>query len=193
METNITPEFLQAFAKFQELCPTIEKSSKGQRGSYASLPDIIERVRPFLKESGLILTQLVSGSNEVKVVTILAHSSGKGMMVSELSMAVEHIKIDKTQFMQAVGIAITYMKRYCISAILNIVTDSDTDGERFLSDGEKEAKKASITPEQIKITLTKISEAKGLEAKNTILKKALNFWKMEEATENILIAKAVEK
>ncbi len=142
METNITPEFLTAFAKFQELCPTIEKDSTGHNYKYASLPQIVERVKPFLDKAGLVMFQEVKGEQELIVVTSLFAVKGGGISSSfSVPLAMGQGKMSA---IQSIGSNITYMRRYALSAILGIVTDEDKDGrdtEKFKNSDEKEAVK----------------------------------------------------
>ena len=140
METNITPEFLTAFAKFQELCPTIEKDSTGHNYKYASLPQIVERVKPFLNEAGLVMFQEVKGEQELRVETSLFAVKGGGIS-STFSVPLA-MGQGKMSAIQSIGSNITYMRRYALSAILGIVTDEDKDGSdtgKFKNTDEKEA------------------------------------------------------
>lgn len=150
IESNITAEFLTAFAKFQELCPTIEKDSTGHNYKYASLPAIIERVKPFLNKTGLVLLQTVDGEQEVKVTTILACVKG-GQVVSTFSVPLA-MGQGKMTAIQSIGSNISYMRRYALSAILNIVTDEDKDGsdtDKFKTADEKEAQKPTLSTDNL--------------------------------------------
>jgi len=159
METNITLEFLTAFAKFQELCPTIEKDSTGHNYKYASLPQIVERVKPFLNESGLVMFQEVKGEQELIVVTSLFAVKGGGIS-SNFSVPLA-MGQGKMSAIQSIGSNITYMRRYALSAILGIVTDEDKDGrdtEKFKNSDEKEATKKSLTNAQINESCVRIKD-----------------------------------
>lgn len=151
METNITPEFLTAFAKFQELCPTIEKDSTGHNYKYASLPQIVERVKPFLNEAGLVMFQEVKGEQELKVETSLLAVKGGGVS-STFSVPLTMGQQGNKPAIQSIGSNITYMRRYSLSAILGIVTDEDKDGSdtgKFKNADEKEATKKTLTQANI--------------------------------------------
>jgi hypothetical protein len=146
METNITPEFLTAFAKFQELCPTIEKDSTGHNYKYASLPQIVERVKPFLNQAGLVMFQEVKGEQELKIETSLFAVKGGGIS-STFSVPLA-MGQGKMSAIQSIGSNITYMRRYALSAILGIVTDEDKDGSdtgKFKNADEKEASRPILS------------------------------------------------
>lgn len=83
---------------------------------YADLYTCVKSAAPMLKEHGLAVTQLLTGGT---LVTLLTHKSGQWFK-SELP-------IGKAADYQALGSAITYLKRYSYCAILGLVADSDDD------------------------------------------------------------------
>lgn len=99
------------------------------RNKYASLDAIMESVRPLLAANGLSIVQgggapisnvdgIVTG---VAVETMLLHTSG------EYVSSTITLPLDKGTA-QAVGGAITYGRRYGVSALLALTTDEDDDG-----------------------------------------------------------------
>ena len=86
---------------------------------YADLGDVLGYVRPILAAEGLVVTQPVSGTaGEVAVGTVLLHRSGESF-VSPLLVA----KVSGTP--QAIGSAITYLRRYSLLATLGLATEDD--------------------------------------------------------------------
>ena len=83
---------------------------------YADLSACVKAAAPTLKANGLAVTQLIIGG---KLVTMLTHKSGQWLR-SEL-------QIGNVTDYQALGSAITYLKRYSYCAILGLVADSDDD------------------------------------------------------------------
>lgn len=83
---------------------------------YADLSACVEAASPMLKAHGLAVTQLVSNHT---LHTLLTHKSGQWFR-SELP-------IGQVADYQALGSAITYLKRYSYCAILGIVADTDDD------------------------------------------------------------------
>ena len=117
---------MQALAKFQQECPTIQKTTDGYGYKYADLPTIIETINPFLKKYGLAISQpLVSECERTFVRTILWHLESGENLQSEIE--VPHIVLGKMNEYQSLGSGITYMRRYALSSVLGIVTDEDTD------------------------------------------------------------------
>lgn len=121
-------ELATALAKFQAECPNIgldrEVKVRMKTGgeysfTYATAGNIKSVITPLLAKNGLSYSQLVGIDGAVN--TLLLHSSGQWLASSLL------IKSD-TPTAQGIGSAITYAKRYALSAILGIVTDDDDDG-----------------------------------------------------------------
>lgn len=87
--------------------------------AYAPLDTIMERVRPTLKTNGLAFIQSLNGES---LTTTLLHQSGEWMESDPLPIRVTD------QGSQALGSAITYARRYALTAMLGLVTDEDDDG-----------------------------------------------------------------
>jgi hypothetical protein len=86
---------------------------------------IVETIRPILAEHDLAIMQGAS-SDDGKVLTVetmLVHKSGEWMASD---VVVPMAKIDP----QGAGGALTYGRRYGLSALLNIVSDEDDDGNQ---------------------------------------------------------------
>lgn len=98
----------------------------GRRGyeyAYAPLEAIIDGTRAALAANGLALIQLPKvGERDVIVTTMVVHSSGE-FVSAEISMPLGGSGA------QAVGSALSYARRYCMSAILGVATEDDDDGE----------------------------------------------------------------
>lgn len=99
------------------------------RNRYASLDAIMETVRPLLAANGLAIVQgggapvsNVDGAvTGVAVETMLVHTSGE-YVASTITLP-----LDKGTA-QAVGSAISYGRRYGVSALLALSTEDDDDG-----------------------------------------------------------------
>lgn len=93
------------------------------KNRYAELSVILETVKPILKKNGLAVIQGVeTDGNRVMIQTRIIHVSGE-WIESELTLQAAGTDPQK------IGSAITYGRRYAISAILNIAADDDDDGE----------------------------------------------------------------
>jgi hypothetical protein len=85
---------------------------------YAPLDAIIETIKEPMRKHGLSLVQLPDDDG---LTTILAHTSGEFFKATAPLNA-------KDGTPQAQGSAITYMRRYALSAALGLATEDDDDG-----------------------------------------------------------------
>ena len=99
------------------------RSDKGNyKFKYATLDAIIDAVRPALTKNGLWFIQtLANGDGKYQLVTTLTHKSGE-WMESEQPILVER------PGSQAFGSALTYSRRYSLTAMLGVAADEDDDG-----------------------------------------------------------------
>lgn len=120
MSENQLDKLIPALIKFQSVVkpPAKTKTNPHLQNKYADLADIIEAIREPLSQNGFAFTQMVNGGT---LITILMHESGQSL-TAETSLM-----LDK-QTMQGMGSAITYARRYALSAILGIAADDDDDG-----------------------------------------------------------------
>lgn len=123
----------KALASFQQEVPVIHKATQGYGYSYADLPAIFETINPLLKKYGLGFYQSVVMSakderfeNVQAIRTVVFHvESGEDI---ESYTAIPHgVQLAKMNEFQVLGSAITYIRRYALSAMLGLVTDKDTD------------------------------------------------------------------
>jgi hypothetical protein len=143
METTLTPAptggmgpMYTALAKAQGEFQPIEKNravtidikdkDTGRKiGSYdfryADLQEIRSKTTPALSANGLCLFQLVTEEGNGTVIrTVLGHSTG-----SEISSVMRIVRDDKN--IKNFGAAITYLRRYIVSALLGVAADDDLD------------------------------------------------------------------
>ncbi len=114
----------KALASFQQEVPVIHKGTKGFGYSYADLPAIFEVINPLMKKHKLGFTQLLGDGN---IKTIIFHIESGETLESEVTIPNNVVLKGMNEF-QVTGSAITYYRRYSLSAILGLVTDKDTDG-----------------------------------------------------------------
>lgn len=117
------PSLWKSLAQFQQECPNIHKTTQGFGYKFADLPTILGIINPLLRKYNLALTQPLS-SNSVK--TILFHTETGETIESEIDIP-RGIQLKGQNDFQVLGSAITYLRRYSISSLLNIVVDNDTD------------------------------------------------------------------
>ena len=127
----------KALANFQQEVPVIHKGTSGYGYSYADLPAIFETINPLLKKHGLGFYQAVNGT---KIDTTVFHIESGEIITSSTDIP-QNVQLAKMNEFQVLGSAITYIRRYALSAMLGLVTDKDTDasGEQV-----KQATKGSL-------------------------------------------------
>ena len=130
---------------------TYDSTNPFFKSKYASLAHILDTVRPIMTKNGLSVIQEASRPDDgyIDVNTLLTHSSG------EWIETVVNIAIGKRDGPQGVGIAITYGRRYAISALLNISSEEDNDG----NDSEKKEDKKNYDTIDIKAVTEILKEA----------------------------------
>lgn len=129
-------ELVSALAKAQgEIMPAIKDSLNPHfKSKYADLNSVWSACREPLSKNGLAIVQTMGKdeSGQISLLTTLAHSSGQWI---KSRMPIITNKMDP----QGIGSALTYYRRYSLSAIVGISTDEDDDGEKAM--GRNEDKK----------------------------------------------------
>ena len=153
-------ELAKALASFQAEVknPPNTADNPFYKSKYAPLQDVLNVVRPLLSKHGLSILQIPSSDGEtVSVTTLLMHSSGEWIQTDPLVL-----KTDKPTA-QGAGSAITYARRYSLSAVLGISSEDDDDGN--IATGTKHETNNLITKSQ-KQTIAAIMKKKNIAAKD---------------------------
>ena len=131
-------ELAGALAIFHKEVATIKKTETNPffKSKYADLSNILDSIKEPLGKSGLVFSQIPSGENEL--TTILIHTKSGEWMSGAYRMT--PAKNDP----QGQGSAITYMRRYALSAILGLNTDEDDDANH--ASGKNTASKPQNAP-----------------------------------------------
>lgn len=139
-------ELAAALVKANEDFPAVVKDASNPHfGSrYASLGAIVDAVRPVLAQHGITIVQSGGQADDAgaEVVTRLLHRSGQWIET------VVRMPLGKSNA-QGAGSALTYGRRYGLSAALNIVADDDDDGNAASAtktDARPERKPTPPTP-----------------------------------------------
>lgn len=118
-------ELASALSKAQTEMQSAIKDSNNPfyKSKYADLSSVWEVCRPVLGKNGLCVMQCTEYMNDKFImVTMLAHSSGQWI---KSYLPLNPAKNDS----QGVGSAITYMRRYGLSALVGVVSDDDIDDD----------------------------------------------------------------
>ena len=116
-------ELAAALAKAQGVMKGALKDSANPffKSRYADLASVVEAIRAAFSANGLSYIQTVEPSekDEVRVETTLLHASGEWISCGILSLPVS--KIDA----QGYGSALTYARRYSLSAAVGVAPEDD--------------------------------------------------------------------
>lgn len=129
----------KALATFQGKVPAIKKDAQNPffKSKYASLGNIIDKIKAPLAECGLSYCQLPDGDESL--TTILMHAE-----TGEYLQATYQLHAAKKD-PQGIGSAITYARRYALSALLGLNTDDDDDGNEANGNGAKNGQSTQPT------------------------------------------------
>lgn len=108
-----------------ELSPAVKNAQNPHlKNRYADIAAVYEAIRETLPKHGLAVSQMVlPHDSKARVRTLLMHKSGQ-WIASECLMP-----IDGRGGPQGMGSAITYARRYSLSAIVGVVSEDDDDAE----------------------------------------------------------------
>ena len=134
-------EFSKAFAKTQQEMkqPLKDANNPFFKSKYVPLENVVEAITESASKNGLSFTQFPSSdeAGNVTVGTLVMHSSGEWIEYDPIKM--KPVKNDP----QSIGSAITYAKRYALSAIFGITSDQDDDGNEATQTKKQQSKKTN--------------------------------------------------
>lgn len=165
MQSENINELATALSKAQsEISPAIKDSNNPFfKSKYADLSSIWNACREPLTKNGLSILQTMDIKEGAQVlVTTLAHSSGQWVR-SYLPI------LNEKNNAQGLGSAITYNRRYALSAIVGIICDEDDDGNAASSSPLK-----CITKEQAQELESMLSQCDDVYIQNV-----KNYYKMD--------------
>lgn len=113
-----------ALAKAQGEMESAKKDSKAHSYNYSDLASVIAAAKPSLAKNGLSFTQLIEESEkgQVKVTTILLHSSGQ-FIGSTGSLDVPEMR--GVNDAQRAGAAQSYLKRYQLQSLVGLPSEDN--------------------------------------------------------------------
>lgn len=131
-------ELSKAFAKTQKEMkqPLKDANNPFFKSKYVPLENVVEAITESASKNGLSFTQYPSSDEmgNVTVGTLVMHESGEWIEYDPIKM--KPVKNDP----QSIGSAITYAKRYALSAIFGITSDQDDDGNEATQAKKQPAK-----------------------------------------------------
>ena len=135
---NLAPALVKASAELRAI--TKDSTNPHFRSTYASLDTIIDTVRPVLAKHGLTVVQGANSPHTDEagrvtaftVETMLLHASGEYL---SNAVIMPMGKADP----QGAGAAVTYGRRYALSALLSLATEEDDDGNAAMPSPQQRA------------------------------------------------------
>lgn len=105
---------------------------------YADLSSVWNACREALSKNNICVIQTTKSENDrLHLVTLLGHSSGqwiKGTIEIKVKIVEGELdkygKIKKVNELQLLGSYFTYLRRYCLSAMVGVAPDEDDDGNK---------------------------------------------------------------
>lgn len=140
--------------------PRRSSANPALHNKFADLGEVIDTVRPAFAAAGIVLVQAVDtkptedGADVVVTVTtrIVHAESGEWMQATAAIRAVHGManasthRLPGMNHLQAVGSAITYLRRYSLSAIAGVASEPDCDGNEASAPAKRPAKKPVLAP-----------------------------------------------
>lgn len=103
---------------------TKKKDNPFFKSKYVDLPTILQEIKPILFENECYLTQQITASEKATLKTQIFHKSGTVLLEATAPIPVKDINNPQNW-----GSAITFMKRYSLTALLGI-EEEDDDGNK---------------------------------------------------------------
>jgi hypothetical protein len=167
---------LKSLAAFQQEVKVIHKATQGYGYSYSDLPKIFSEINPLLQKHGLGFTQLINTKEGVNYLATAVFHVESGEQI-ESNCMIPYVQLKGMNDFQSFGSGVTYFRRYCLSSMLGLVTDKDTDAS-----GEQEKpKKETLDNKRFTDALKAINEGK------ITIEKLKEKFQLSEAQEKALL------
>lgn len=168
----------KAIADFQQEVPSIHKGTEGYGYSYADLAAIFRVINPYLSKHKLGFTQLLNGED---LKTVIFHTESGESIESTVHIK-QDVQLSKMNAFQVLGSAITYYRRYSLSAALGLITDKDIDASGEQTPTPKVSEKEELTESHARYAAVK----KALKENKTTMDVVKKTFKLSKAVEQKL-------
>lgn len=121
-------ELLATLVEVQNELETMPKNRQGYGYRYTDLDMITQSIKPILHKYGIGYVQCIGGDS-VGAMTITTRIFNKAGQYIEDTAYLPTVKSAKNNEAQTLGMAIIYMRRYTLCAMLGITSDEDTDAD----------------------------------------------------------------
>ena len=123
---NLLPALMDA----QKEIPTMPKNAKAYGYNYTDLDTITSVIKPILARHNISYMQSVGMDDEGRSTLTTRIFSRDGEYIEDVTM-LPVIQSAKNNSAQTMGMAITYVRRYALCAMLGITSDEDVDANTF--------------------------------------------------------------
>jgi len=151
-QAHALDKILPAILAVQSSVEPIKKDTDNTffKSKYADLASIWHDIKGLMKEQGLVVahTAIRAESGADLLVTRIYHAQSGQFL--ESICPIDPVKKDP----QGYGAAMTYMRRYALSGLLGIVTESDDDGNTA-SQAEKKSDWKPVKPKEAPVKPSK--------------------------------------
>jgi hypothetical protein len=124
---NLLPALMDA----QKEIPTMPKNAKAYGYNYTDLDTITSVIKPILARHNISYMQSVGMDDEGRSTLTTRIFSRDGEYIEDVT-ALPVIQSAKNNSAQTMGMAITYVRRYALCAMLGITSDEDVDANTVM-------------------------------------------------------------
>lgn len=164
-------QFYKDFIALQSEIPTMPKDKSGYGYKYTDLDTIISNLKPLLKKHNIGFMQFLKTENgDTGIETVIIHASGCSYSAF---VKLPSVTLAKTNNAQNEGAAITYFKRYALSAVFGISCDEDIDCSDQIKERNLKQDKAKVEVKNAatsKTTTASLSEVSPTNNTQKVLK-----------------------
>lgn len=140
-KATIIKAFSEAWGEFKH--PKKNDQNPHLKNKFASLDEVINANKDILKKHNIAVIQEPFGDGEmVTIKTLFFHTSGEWLEIG--SLILKPVKNDP----QGIGSAITYGRRYTLSAALGIASEEDDDGNHSSKEQPQQVQTRQSQPVQ---------------------------------------------
>jgi hypothetical protein len=189
MKSDAINELATALSLVQGELQDVGRDRQGHGYRYADLGAVLAEVRPALARHGLSVVQMPGRmvDGEITVETMLAHSSGQWISTICSAPVGEGRGMSPAQ---AVGSVITYLRRYCLAAMVGLTqVDDDASPHQTHVAGPRTPVVAGVLPLVAPEPKAEQTASRGLSRRTQemIWNDATNVWPKREAPAKIKV------
>lgn len=152
MDRQARIDFDSAHSRLTAEIPKVPRNGKSHNGSYSTLDDINKYISPILSRHGFSVSFNVTQTD--KMVRVTANLKHEGGHSESTSLTLPYDDSGRKSTIHQIGSSVSYGKRYTISALLNISTGDDDDGQAVA-----EAEAPKVTEAQKELMLNALGNA----------------------------------